>query len=423
MAPRASRTKRSSKAGKAASKKHVLRTDPTDAHLIEKDGTDRLVICQLKVPLPKGVFTHDISVRHPNDIFDVANWVEWNKGTNLVVFRVYTSDKWDCAKELEESPDVISVRNSTTEGSAQEFHIIHKSPRFLTFFKRFGVMQKTPIRINNGISTWEVVGTAQSIQRMTQALRKLSIAVTPDPLYRNAESIGNSVQRPEKPVGGVLGTPKSEDSGHYIVCKLRCTLPRPFWHYEMSKRHPDTAVEVLGYSILEGEMLVDLRVQTNDLPAWADELSSFADIHNVKILGRPGTGSTLRVTYKAFDIQATIQSLHLIVRTPFSVKNGIAELVMAGPEESIRRFIATYPDLQAQVDAVYSSERGGSAVLTTRQSEVFHRAMAAGYFEVPRRVTLTELAERIGVAVSSLSEMLAVVEKKLLQEVQTSGTQ
>jgi len=49
--------------------------------------------------------------------------------------------------------------------------------------------------------------------------------------------------------------------------------------------------------------------------------------------------------------------------------------------------------------------------------------MAAGYFEVPRRVTLTELAERIGVAVSSLSEMLAVVEKKLLQEVQTSGTQ
>ena len=42
--------------------------------------------------------------------------------------------------------------------------------------------------------------------------------------------------------------------------------------------------------------------------------------------------------------------------------------------------------------------------------------MAAGYFEVPRKVTLTTLAKNLGMAASSLSEGLAIVEKKLLSQ-------
>jgi predicted DNA binding protein len=47
--------------------------------------------------------------------------------------------------------------------------------------------------------------------------------------------------------------------------------------------------------------------------------------------------------------------------------------------------------------------------------------MAAGYFDVPRRLSLTELASQLGMAVSSLSEILAVAEKKLLQNFQTTS--
>jgi predicted DNA binding protein len=41
--------------------------------------------------------------------------------------------------------------------------------------------------------------------------------------------------------------------------------------------------------------------------------------------------------------------------------------------------------------------------------------MAAGYFAVPRRITLTGLANKLGKSKSSLSEMLANIEKKLLE--------
>ncbi len=41
--------------------------------------------------------------------------------------------------------------------------------------------------------------------------------------------------------------------------------------------------------------------------------------------------------------------------------------------------------------------------------------MAEGYFEVPRRISLTKLAPKIGVSMSTLSVTLAVIEKKILE--------
>ncbi|MGI0054942.1 MAG: helix-turn-helix domain-containing protein [Thermoplasmata archaeon] len=55
------------------------------------------------------------------------------------------------------------------------------------------------------------------------------------------------------------------------------------------------------------------------------------------------------------------------------------------------------------------------STLTVRQEEILRRALAEGYFDVPRRISLTALAPKIGVAMSTLSVTLAVIEKKILE--------
>jgi hypothetical protein len=205
------------------------------------------------------------------------------------------------------------------------------------------------------------------------------------------------------------------DSGHMVVCRLNVTLSQPYWHQELARRHPETSIEVLGYSLTKDGMLLDLRVHVNDIASWVDELREFDDIYDVTPLGRVGKAETVRVTYKENAFTATANRLHLILRTPVTVKDGAYEVVMAGPEKNVKQFIRMFPS-KVRLMAVYDAERNGGTTLTPRQSYVFHRAMEAGYFEVPRRVTLTQLAAQIGVAVSSLSEMLAIVEKKLLEE-------
>jgi predicted DNA binding protein len=56
-------------------------------------------------------------------------------------------------------------------------------------------------------------------------------------------------------------------------------------------------------------------------------------------------------------------------------------------------------------------------MLSGTQQALLARAMAEGYFAVPRGITLTELARRVNRSKSSVSESIATIEKKLLESV------
>jgi len=56
----------------------------------------------------------------------------------------------------------------------------------------------------------------------------------------------------------------------------------------------------------------------------------------------------------------------------------------------------------------------GSDQLTPRQREVFARAISLGFFEFPRRVSLTQLSEALGVKPSTLSQLLRAAERKVI---------
>jgi len=53
--------------------------------------------------------------------------------------------------------------------------------------------------------------------------------------------------------------------------------------------------------------------------------------------------------------------------------------------------------------------------LTARQEQVLGTALAQGYFEFPRRISLTELSELVGVRPSTLSEILRGAERRILE--------
>jgi len=399
--------------------RHPVRVGRTESHPSEGEEKDRLVICQLRVTLPRGLWSAELSRRHPGAIIDVTDRMEWSPGKNLAIFRIYDSETWSCIEELKGMKDVLHVEESSKGGTFREFHIIHDAPPFLSIFARLGVMQRTPIRINNGISTWEIVGTSSKIKLLVDALHKLPMTVEIDPMYRSAERLV-SARRLDLETGGPPFTPVGRDSIHFVVCKVRIALPPPFWHRELAEKHPGTSLEVLGYSLAGDWMFVDLRVHTRDLTAWIDDLRASDGVCDVRPLGRIGKATTIRITYKRHPLFTLINDLHLILRMPATIREGFTNVIVAGPDDSIKRLMKAFPPPQIKVEAVYDSERGDADLLTPRQSDIFHRALAAGYFDVPRHVSLTELATRVGVAVSSLSEMLAIVEKKLLQESQTT---
>jgi len=55
------------------------------------------------------------------------------------------------------------------------------------------------------------------------------------------------------------------------------------------------------------------------------------------------------------------------------------------------------------------------ATLTTRQKEIMATAMVKGYFDFPRKISLTGLSQVVGVKPSTLSEILRSAERRIMQ--------
>lgn len=69
--------------------------------------------------------------------------------------------------------------------------------------------------------------------------------------------------------------------------------------------------------------------------------------------------------------------------------------------------------LQAKVKDV--SRLDQRATLTSRQKKIMETAVAAGYFDFPRKTNLTELGKLVGVKPSTVCEIIRSAERKIMQ--------
>ncbi len=69
----------------------------------------------------------------------------------------------------------------------------------------------------------------------------------------------------------------------------------------------------------------------------------------------------------------------------------------------------------ALADVVPVGPEGHDALLTQRQHEALAQALASGYYDIPREIRLTDLADAMGMSQSSLSELLRRAERRLVE--------
>lgn len=208
-----------------------------------------------------------------------------------------------------------------------------------------------------------------------------------------------------------------------LVCRMVFPLPENYCCYrEVSIQHPQLEFEVLGCMPFDSKMMVeDVRVKglspdVDILP----ELRKSWDVKSVEVLRSSRNSTVHRLTLATCPIVSIHQDLHLLPTFPFGVRNGSVTMLVTGTHDQIRQL---YTRLKERVPEVtFSSIRrsyvdGKEGLLTPRQVEVFQTAMSSGYWDVPRRTNLTDLADVLNVSKSTLHETIAQIESRLLHEV------
>jgi predicted DNA binding protein len=216
------------------------------------------------------------------------------------------------------------------------------------------------------------------------------------------------------------GRERTERSaGPVNICRLRVPLPGSAWIAEFSSQHPEVRIEVLSrLDIGHQRSLTELRLHAPDPHSLVEELRGLPQVEMADELEGTPSEVHLRVVNRTSEFISIFRDLQVMRRFPFTIEAGVGNWVVVAPQTKIQRLMARLRERvpTATVEAVrHADPARPTGPLTPRQADLLRRAMAAGYFEVPRKVTLTALARNLGMAPSSLSESLAIVEKKLLE--------
>lgn len=225
------------------------------------------------------------------------------------------------------------------------------------------------------------------------------------------------------------GHPRSDSrdaaAGPATICRLRVPLPDSAWIATFSREHPELLIEVLSRLDLGGQRsLTEVRLHGEEPGPWAEEMRRLPRVERVEQLESGPSAVHLRLVHHTSEFVPIFRTLRLLRRFPFSIQAGEATWVVVASPEKVRTLLGRLKDRApgASLESVRRTEAGAiPGGLTPRQADLLRRALAAGYFEVPRAITLTDLAKNLGMAASSLSEALATVEKKLIERWPATG--
>lgn len=173
----------------------------------------------------------------------------------------------------------------------------------------------------------------------------------------------------------------------------------------------------------DGEPVGEVEVESEDGDAETSE--GFSKIFETE----DGNGETYRFNRGSGCICEGIESLGVPV-SDVRFRNGSMYLALhLGGVERLRDVLRKISDDigedNVSVKSVVRSGSGGEdadprvvdmGCLTDRQREVVQTAHSMGYFDSPRRATGEEVAEEMGIAISTFSEHLSSAEKKVFDE-------
>lgn len=243
--------------------------------------------------------------------------------------------------------------------------------------------------------------------------------------------------RPSNAQGNASPT---DSSDRVVAIKLEVIPPVGYWAGTFSRRHPELIVEAVNVVAIDHKGIVgEFEIHGADTD-WTKEIAGCPGVFDVENLSAQRYSGRYRVRYRYSPLVPLVSESQSLVRFPATVRNGRmdcelivwrpqlrrlleglsefgnkARLVSLGPPGPRRRTLTFVRGSKhgptPQGDR--NSRRSATLDLTPTQRLLFHQAFALGYYDVPRRITLTKLALKVSRSKSSISKTLAAVDGKL----------
>ena len=222
---------------------------------------------------------------------------------------------------------------------------------------------------------------------------------------------------------------------------LRLDLPTGSWLGDASRRVPaatlrvaetiavDGAVDAAAGAAGDGSDAAAGRPPTDEDPEATatilvggterdrveNALREHERVARVTTVDRRGDVRTLRVVGRAPAYLPAARAVGLPIESTVDVAEGRARVTVVGDRDRIEAFGRRLAGDGITVGVAATGGDSRDRTLTEAQRELVFEAVRAGYYDTPRRCTLTELAEANGIAKSTCSETLHRAEGRVMR--------
>lgn len=199
--------------------------------------------------------------------------------------------------------------------------------------------------------------------------------------------------------------------------QLSISLPEDVWMREILTTHDATKFEVITALAGEDAGIALLRIESDDLLAILTDVRARPDVVDVDLLWKRASTGLVQVEAASPPLLLPLWRAGVPVEMPFTVRDGAATWELTTSSDRLSELGERLNEAGIEYHLESVVEIGSSEadrLLTPRQREVLTVAIKEGYYAVPREVTLTDVAEKLGVSKSTCSDILHRCESNII---------
>lgn len=209
---------------------------------------------------------------------------------------------------------------------------------------------------------------------------------------------------------------------------LTLTIPEGVWIGDVTRAHPDAGVRILAALTGDDAGVGLAEITAADLEDIVADVRDSDSVVELDVLQRYEDTVLVQFETTMPLLLFPVQDSGVPLTMPFTIRNGRAEWELTAPQRRLSE-LGTQLDefgIPFTVNEI-RQEIEPEQLLTDRQLRLVRAAVENGYYDTPRECSLTELADRVGLAKSTCSETLhraeGTVMKRFLAELEETGTE
>ncbi len=209
------------------------------------------------------------------------------------------------------------------------------------------------------------------------------------------------------------------------LARIKIKFPDPIWISEIFKNYPDIKMEISHFLPYDLEKSIGnsvIEIMHYNIDSVIEQIRNHPSVFELSVLEKEENKIKFNIKTKDPYLLYAIIKCGVLVDFPVRVEEGFAYWRLIASRERIDQLLTLFEQKNIDFELLriglspYIIEDDKNK-LTFDELNILNKAISSGFFEIPRKISLEELANQIGKSKAALSVMLRkIIKKKVLLE-------